>query len=185
MNELLIGRRVKEMRLKLDLTLAELGRRAGLSKSLLSKVENAQVSPPIATLYKIARALDVPMGYFFEEEAREDRVIYVPKDKRQRVEQSRHAEYGYEHLASGSTMMRLMEPFMITLEANSQAEPTLFESQNEEFILVLEGEVDYLFGSTSYHLTEGDALYFDARVPHGPKQVEGKAVRYLAVFTNR
>ncbi|NUP99924.1 MAG: helix-turn-helix transcriptional regulator [Armatimonadetes bacterium] len=186
MNELILGRRIRELRHERNLTLEEVGRRTGFSKSLLSKIENAQVSPPIATLSKIAQALEVSIGYFFEEEARQDRAIFVPKEKRQRVDQRKHGpEYSYEHLAYGSTMPRLMEPFVIFLEPSSQESPSLFEHPGEEFIMVIEGEMDFLFGSTKYRMREGDALYFDARVPHGPRQVLGKPVKYLAIFTNR
>lgn len=186
MNELLLGRRIRELRRERGLTLEELGNRTGFSKSLLSKVENAQVSPPIATLSRIASALDVSIGYFFAEEARQDRAIFVPKSRRQQLGEQVHGpEYSYEHLAYGSSMPRLMEPFVISLAAGSQESPTLFEHPGEEFIMVLEGRMEFLFGSTSYPMEEGDGLYFDARVPHGPKLYEGSGVQYLAIFTNR
>jgi len=157
-----------------------------VSKSLVSKIENGQVCPPIATLARIAKAFEVPIGYFFEEEVRQEHAVYIPRAERQRVEQGPHGpEYSYEHLAFGGAMPRLMEPFVITLEAGSQAQATLFDHPGEEFILVLSGEMDYLFGNTHYHMAEGDSLYFDARVPHGPRQLHGKRVSYLAVFTNR
>jgi len=34
-------------------------------------------------------------------------------------------------------------------------------------------------------MREGDSMYLDARVPHGPKQRDGQRVSYVAVFTNR
>lgn len=186
MNELLLGRRIRELRHERQLTLEQLGKLTGFSKSLLSKIENAQVSPPIATLSRIAEALEVTIGYFFEEEARQDRAIFVSKSERQRVDQKKLGpEYSYEHLAFGSSMKRLMEPFVIFLEPDSQDSATLFEHPGEEFILVLEGAMEFLFGNTSYPMKTGDSLYFDARVPHGPKQVHGQPVKYLAIFTNR
>lgn len=186
MNEVLLGRRIRELRHGRGMTLEEVGKRANLSKSLLSKIENAQVSPPIATLSRIAAALTVPIGYFFEEDAREDQALFVPKEARQRVESSNHGpEYTYEHLAHGGPFPRLLEPFVITVEAGSQKQPTLLDHPGEQFVMVLEGEMDYLFGSSVYRMKEGDCMYFDARVPHGPKQLEGQRVSYLAILTNR
>lgn len=186
MNELLLGRRMREMRHQRTYTLAELGERTELSKSLLSKIETGQVSPPIATLSKIASALEVPIGFFFEEEARQEHAVLVRADERQAVAESPHGpEYSYEHLASGGAMPRLMEPFIITLEAGTQRRVNLFDHPGEEFIYVLEGEMAFLFGSTSYHMRVGDSLYFDARVPHGPQQIDGRKVSYMAIFTNR
>lgn len=186
MNELILGRRIRELRHERALTLDQLGQRTGMSKSLLSKVENAQVSPPIATLSKIAGALGVSIGYFFEEDPRQENAVYVPVAERQRVDAAAHgAEYNYEHLAHGGTMPRLMEPFIITLDGSTPSPEKLFDHPGEEFIMVLEGEMRFLFGSTSYHMRTGDSLYFDARVPHGPQLIDDKPVSYLAIFTNR
>ncbi len=186
MNELLVGRRIRELRHDRGLTLDELGQLTGFSKSLLSKIENGHVSPPIATLSSIASALEVSIGYFFEEEARQDRAIFVPKSRREQMSEQVHGpEYSYEHLAYGNAMPRLMEPFVISLAAGSQDKPTLFEHPGEEFIMVLDGQMDFLFGNTAYSMEVGDGLYFDARVPHGPKLREGSGVQYLAIFTNR
>lgn len=186
MNEVLLGRRIRELRHERGLTLEEVGQRTGFSKSLLSKIENAQVSPPIATLSKIAKALDVAIGYFFEEEARQDGAIFVAHDQRQQRDAKQHGEgYKYEHLAHGGSMPRLMEPFVISIEANTQKSATLYDHPGEEFIMVIEGQMDFLFGNTHFHMEEGDSIYIDARVPHGPKQLDGKLVRYLAIFTNR
>ena len=186
MNEQLLAKRIKEMRQSRGMTLEQVGKIAGLSKSLLSKVENCQVSPPISTLSRIASALSVPIGYFFEEELRQHLAVFVRREDRQRVSSNRHGpDYSYEHLAHGSLMPRLMEPFVITLDDDVQAEPTLYDHPGEEFILVLEGEMEYMLGSEVYHMTVGDSMYLDARVPHGPKQISGKKVVYLAIFTNR
>lgn len=185
MNELLLGRRIRELRHERGFTLEQLGSLTGMSKSLLSKVETGQVSPPIATLSKIAASLGVSIGYFFEDDARQDNALFVPRTARQVIDAQLHgAEYNYEHLAFGGTMPRLMEPFIIKLEPDQEVTGKLFDHPGEEFIMVLAGEMRFLFGSTSYHMKEGDSLYFDARVPHGPQQIDGAPVQYLAVFTN-
>lgn len=186
MNQAILGRRIRELRRERGLTLEQVGNLTGLSKSLLSKVENAQVSPPIATLSKIGAALEVPIGFFFQEEPREDTTIYVPKAERVVMDSTEHgSEYRYEHLAANGSFPRLMEPFVVSMDANTQTSPRLYDHPGDEFLMVLVGEMEYLVGSTTYHLGEGDALYLDARVPHGPKQLDGKQVKYLVVFTNR
>ena len=70
-----IADKIHEIRKNKGLTLAQLGDATGLSKGLLSRIENSQVSPPIATLSKIARGLEVPIGIFFEEDE-----VYNQKD---------------------------------------------------------------------------------------------------------
>src|SRR5690242_19806537 len=80
-----IARRVRQLRTARELTLKELSDLTGLSKGLLSKIENCNVSPPIGTLSKLATALSLPIGEFFEEDGAEPGVVFFPKTKRQIV----------------------------------------------------------------------------------------------------
>jgi len=60
-----IARRIRQLRAAHELTLKGLSDLTGLSKGLLSKIENCKVSPPIGTLSKLATALSVPISEFF------------------------------------------------------------------------------------------------------------------------
>jgi transcriptional regulator with XRE-family HTH domain len=62
-----IAHKIRHIRRNTGITLAQLGEETGLSKGLPSRIENNQVSPPIATLSKIAHGLKVPISIFFEE----------------------------------------------------------------------------------------------------------------------
>src|SRR5258708_8359993 len=60
-----IAERVREFRLQLGLTVSQLAELTGLSKGMLSKIENAQASPSLATLARLSEALKVPVTAFF------------------------------------------------------------------------------------------------------------------------
>src|SRR5262249_38333474 len=60
-----IGAEVRRLRKSLDLTVAELGTAAGISAGMLSKIENASISPSLATLDALAKALNVPATRLF------------------------------------------------------------------------------------------------------------------------
>ena len=64
-----IGRAVKELRHKKQITLQDLAAKTGIAKTILDEIENGDVVPPVATLLKLARAFNVGMASFFEEEA--------------------------------------------------------------------------------------------------------------------
>ncbi len=72
-----IGGRVRSLRTEMQITLPALAERAGLSKGLLSKLENDEDgNPSLATLYKIAEALDVTLSDLLEtEQAQVKRLI--------------------------------------------------------------------------------------------------------------
>ena len=73
--ELRLGEKIRRLRQERRLTLQDLADLTGLSKPLLSQIENDQVTPPLATLLKIAKGLRVGLNFFFEDEG--DRRKYV------------------------------------------------------------------------------------------------------------
>src|SRR4030088_1467797 len=71
-----IAERVREFRLLLGLTVGHLAELTGLSKGMLSKIENAQASPSLATLARLSEALKVPVTGFFRGLNEEEDVLY-------------------------------------------------------------------------------------------------------------
>lgn len=177
-----IARRVRRLRAARELTLKDLSDLTGLSKGLLSKIENCNVSPPIGTLSKLATALGVPIGEFFEEDDSEPGIVFFPKSKRQIVRGRRSSlNYEYELLVTGRKR-REMQPMVVSINGRTYRFG-LQEHPGEQFILMLEGEMEYIVGDKSYTVKPGDCLYSDSRVPHGPKLQKNQKARYLVVHT--
>src|SRR4030065_2127660 len=72
-----IGRKIRELRKKAGFILQDLSDRTGLSTPLLSQIEKEVVSPPVATLLRISRALDVDISFFFQNENSQERNIVI------------------------------------------------------------------------------------------------------------
>ena len=72
-----IAARVREFRLQLGWTVGQLAAQSGLSKGMLSKIENAQASPSLATLARLSEALQVPVTAFFRGLNEEQDVMFV------------------------------------------------------------------------------------------------------------
>ena len=164
------------------MTLKSLSDLTGFSKGLLSKIENCNVSPPIGTLSKLAKALDVSIGEFFETDDLDAGLVYFPKSKRQLV-QGRRSSLNYEYqLLVGGRKRRDMQPMIVTIDGKDYRFG-LQEHPGEQFILMLEGGMEYVVGDKTYALQPEDCLYFDARIPHGPKLQKSQVARYLVVHT--
>lgn len=177
-----IARRIRELRTARSLTLQVFSDLTGLSKGLLSKIENCNVSPPIGTLSKLATALDVPISEFFEADGPDPGIVFFPKSKRQAVRGRRSSlNYEYELLVTGR-QRREMQPMIVSIDGRTYRFG-LQEHPGEQFIFMLEGELEYIVGDKSYIVEPGDCLYFDARSPHGPKLRKGQKARYLVVHT--
>jgi len=180
-----LARRIRELRTERGLTLQNVAESAGFSKGLLSKIETGVVSPPIATLAKLAEVFDVPIGEFFEiPPVSDDAEVFFPRSTRREVRGrlSSH-NYHYELLVHGRRR-RDMQAMLITVDAKTY-KSKLVDHAGEQFIYLLEGEMDYVVGDRVFTVKPGDCLYFDARQLHGAKLRKHQKATYLVVFSNR
>jgi len=165
MDEAVLSRRIKALRLERDMTLREVAQATGLTEGLISKIENHRVSPPIATLSRIAAALGVKLGYFFrEDEAYVGYTIRRANEALSGMRKSRRTGYDYSLLAADKTS-RQLEPFLVRLRPGARQQRRLKHS-GDEFIYVLRGVLSFLWGRELFQLHEGDSMTYDAAVPH-------------------
>lgn len=181
--EVAIGREVRNFRKKLDMTVVELGKQAGLSPSMLSKIENGMTSPSLATLERLAIALHVPVTSLFRSFEEERDATFVRAGEGLKIER-RGTRAGHQYALLGHTVGRdlAVEPYLITLTKESEVFP-IFQHSGIEFIYMLEGEVVYRHANKTYRLTPGDSLFFDADAPHGPEELVRLPIRFLSIIT--
>ncbi|MCP4691985.1 MAG: cupin domain-containing protein [Desulfobacterales bacterium] len=180
-----LGAKIRRLRRRRNLTLQNVSDMTGLSKSLLSQVENNLTAPPIATLLKISRALVVNIGYFFWSSKSDQNIVVVRRDERHGPIQRDHHEvsemgYLYESLAH-PMVDKHMEPFMVEIHPREVEKLQFFNHRGEEFLFVLGGEVEFRGGDRVISLTRGDSIYFDSNIPHALRALGGKPARTLAV----
>ncbi len=180
--EVAIGREVRIFRKELDMTVMELARAAGLSTGMLSKIENGGISPSLATLQSLSRALQVPVTAFFRRFEEQRDATFVRVGEGLKIERrGTRAGHQYELLGHSMSGRIAAEPYLITLTEKSDVFP-LFQHPGIEFIYMLEGEVGYRHSGKTYVLRPGDSLYFDADAPHGPDQLRKLPIRFLSVI---
>lgn len=178
---LAIARRVREYRQQIGLTVGQLAERSGISKGMLSKIENAQASPSLATLARLSAAISVPVTAFFRGLEEEHDAIFVRAG--QGIEIVRRGSRGgheYRLLGSLRGTNRQLEPLLVTLTEREEVFP-LFQHDGPELIYMLSGTMEYGYGSSRYTMRAGDALQFDGGVPHGPTALVRLPVRFLSV----
>jgi transcriptional regulator with XRE-family HTH domain len=186
--EMKVGEKLRELRETKGLSLREMAGLTGFSTALLSQMENHLISPSLGTLIKISRALDIHLGYFFGEGPGEPYSI-VRKDERKKV--SRFASkdgvtYGYSYESLGFAKRdRHMEPFLVTLEPATVKSTKASIHEGEEFIFVLEGEMEVTLGNHTDILYPGDSIYYDSAIPHRVQCRKDKEAKILAVLYTR
>jgi transcriptional regulator with XRE-family HTH domain len=183
---LCLGAKIRRLRQRRSLTLQDVSELSGLSKSLLSQIENEASAPRIPTLVRIAKALGVQIGYFFRQESSAQRISLVRSNSRQEVVQLPHNRpkrlgYRYVPLAHPLTNQH-MEPFWIHFEPRSDNEDTYFQHAGEEFLYVQEGRLEFKGGDQSMVIEKGDSLYFESSMPHGVRNLGSSPASALAVI---
>jgi DNA-binding XRE family transcriptional regulator/quercetin dioxygenase-like cupin family protein len=176
-----IAAQVRHHRLKGGLTLAEMAARAGISKPMLSKIENAQTSCSLTTLARLAAALDVPVTALFRGADVEREAVFTPAGAGARIVQ-RGSRVGHDYTLLGALRgpHKRMEAHLVTLTERSEVFP-LFQHPGTELLYMLEGVMVYGHGDASYVMRRDDALQLDGEGVHGPQELVDLPVRFLSV----
>jgi transcriptional regulator with XRE-family HTH domain len=189
--EFRIGQKIRGLRQQKRLTLQELSELTSLSKPLLSQIENEQVVPPLATLLKIARGLKVDIHFFFEEEGNRQRYVLTRREETRAGEavprpvvNDVSRPYTYHSLAQGMRHKH-MEPFLVEFEKREWDDRLFFRHEgDEEFLYIVEGELEFHYGNEIVRMRGGDSIYYDSGQPHGWVAVgEGRARAVAVLYT--
>ena len=135
----------------------------------------------VSMLQKIARTYNIALdALMFGEEPKMSSYFVTRAGKGTSIERTR--AYKYQSLAAGF-MNRTADPFIVTVEPKGDDEPIHYNHHNgQEFNLVLEGRMLINIEGKEIILNQGDSIYFNSKLPHGMKALDGKTVRFLAVI---
>lgn len=177
--DLLLGARIRSLRMARHLTLRDVAARTGLTQSFLSQVERDLATPSIASVQRIAHALGLTIGRLFEEA--EPAGSVVRRADRRRV--------SYPGLGSVDEFLTRegngsLQVILSTIDPGGGTgdEPYTHES-DEEVVVVLEGQLELWVGDEHYHLAEGDAIAYSSRLPHRNRNPGTTTARVLFCLT--
>ncbi|WP_432536153.1 helix-turn-helix domain-containing protein [Kineococcus arenarius] len=176
-----IAAQVRAYRSAAGISVAEMAERVGISKAMLSKIENAQTSCSLTTLARLAAGLEVPVTALFRGVDAERDAVFVPAGHgAQIVRRGSRQGHLYELLGALRGPHKRMEAVLVTLTEASEVFP-LFQHPGTEILYVLEGAMVYGHGEARYEMHPGDALQFDGEGPHGPEELVELPVKFLSV----
>lgn len=180
--EAAIGRNVRQLRQQHGLTVADMAARVGISKAMLSKIENAQTSCSLSTLALLAQGLDVPVTSLFRGTDEERPAAFVKAGTGAHIVRAGTREgHEYQLLSSLRGEHKRLECLHVTLTEKSQLYP-MFQHPGTEFIYQLEGVMDYGHSRSVYRLEPGDSLQIDGEGAHGPVDLVELPIRFLSII---
>jgi transcriptional regulator with XRE-family HTH domain len=161
----LVGDLIRARRKALDLTLADVGRKTGLSASYLSQVERNRLAPSVAGLMKITRALGVSVGEILAQHPQPRSERKLVRAHERKILSYPGSDIRYELLSPDLTG-RAMEVLMFRAPAGTTSGPEGFSHDGEECFVLIEGVLRVWVGDEEHTLHRGDSLYFRSAQPH-------------------
>lgn len=162
---------LRPVRRQRGLTLEQLARQTGLTKSYLSKIERGQSTPSIAVALKVARALDVDVGRLFSAGAAQEKIT---------VDRADTGDCARYRVLAPSLLGKSMSPFVVHPTEHLADDPHP-EHAGQEFMFVHAGTVELDYGDQTFTLGPGDSVYFDASVSHKIRAVGAERAQVVVV----
>ncbi|MDH6357823.1 cupin domain-containing protein [Parabacteroides sp. PF5-9] len=187
-NNKIIGEKIKNLREAKQLTVQEVACRSGLTISQVERIEGNIDFPSLAPLIKIARVLGVRLGTFLDDQTELGPVICrkLDSNEKNKIDFSNNESDGKKqmqyHALSQDKSGRHMEPFLIdVLPTEEGVDFVLSTHEGEEFIYVLEGVIEIIYGKNTYILEEGDSIYYDSIIAHHVHAAADSKAKILGV----
>jgi quercetin dioxygenase-like cupin family protein len=171
-----IGKRIKAVRTRKKMTLNQLANDTGYSIDYLKSVEGGKEMPPVGTLLQISRSLHIDSGELLrdQQETLDQRVDAYAK---------RTENYAYTTLTPGAEHKHL-KAFRIQIEAKQAHKGVGYQHEGEEFVYVLQGEIEVSVGENVNHLQPGQSLHFNSGVQHHMRNTGDTEAELLVVVYN-
>lgn len=170
------GAIVAQLRAARNWTQSELAEKTGQDPDFIAQVEDERLSPPVAFILGMAKVMEVDPGTFLNSE--EQAAI---TDRRAKAYRQRTQSYSYTTLTPEAENSHL-RAFMITIEPHLAHKPVAYKHEGEEFIFVMEGELEFTLGPKVHQLKAGESIHFNSDIPHKLKSQSNESTRCLVVL---
>jgi len=184
-----MGARIKEFRENSHLTLEDLAAQTDIDREVLSRIENSEFFPPLATLVKLANALDVEIVNFLQGRASVEKISITRRNERVRIGRRPHhrqgeVDYIYEALEIKQNF-RHMDPFMVEFPLKDISEMVFNSHEGEEFLHLFKGTVEFRSTDRVEVLNAGDSIYFQSDVSHSFRSLGKVPAKAIAVIWSK
>lgn len=157
-----VGVRLRQLRKARGLSQRELAKRAGVTNSTISLIEQNSVSPSVSSLKKILDALPVSISTFFAGDETSQPQPFYRSDDLTEIGDGRLSWRLVAARLPGRSMSIIHERYPPGADTGEE----MLEHDGEEGGVVIAGEIEITVGGETSVLEAGDAYYFDSRLPH-------------------
>jgi transcriptional regulator with XRE-family HTH domain len=173
-----LGKRIKEMRVKKEMTLKNLSDATGLSTGFISQLERGLTTISVDSLQKLSEALEVNLNYFFKTAVKRESVVLK---RHQRSILAVENQFIYYQMSSDYSDKTLFPRMIELLPLKELEKLDSFSHEGEEFIYVIEGILTLVVDDEQYDLYPGETAHFDSTRSHNWYNSTNQLVKILAV----
>ncbi len=179
-----ISKKIKKKRLEKELTVQELANRSGVTKGMISQIENGRSIPSLPVLFKIISSLDVAVKDFFADMSnaiKDDPVIIRKQTDYEHFQKEDAIGFFYQRIFAQDIPASTVDFVILTLMPGA-TRPKV-QTAAMEYKYIISGSVEYLINGHTYELHAGDSIFFNGMMPHVPQTIgDVPAVMLIAYF---
>lgn len=161
----IVGKKLKAIRLKSDMTIQVLAERSKVSSNMISRVERGLTIPSVEILMKLAAVFDKSINYFIEEISTTNEIVYSTPGRRDTTVYDDEDNMHTESFTSGLRDPQFMS-FLCTVPKGGTSGRKNMYHPGDELIFLIEGSLKVTIASEEYTLSAGDSLSFKSHLPH-------------------
>lgn len=178
-----ISNKLKSIRKEKNLTLQDIADRAGVTKGLISQIENSRTIPSLLVLIQIVKALEVGLDDFFNDLSfygKEGKILVQRKADYQKFEKEPASGYEYSRIFTKKVNQCTID--IVLLEIRPGSVRDFVQTDAFEYKYIISGSVRYVFRDQQIELFEGDSMLFDGMLEHNPINDGQTTVKMLVVY---
>lgn len=177
-----IGKRIRALRKRADMSLVELAEKTGIQIATLSRIENEKMVGTLQSHVQIAKVLNVEVTELYTSMTPQTKTGPSPEDENEADIFVDSDQASYE-LLTHQVLHKKMMPTMVKIEGNGQTTQEQQPAGAEKFVFVVDGRIEVNVAGKAYPLSEGNTLYFKASTTHYFKNLGKSPARVLTVLT--
>lgn len=181
----IVGKKLKAIRLKSDMTIQELAEKSRVSSNMISRIERGLTIPSVEILMKLSNVFGKSINYFVEEVSTTHEIVFTTPGERDTTVYEDERNMLTESFTSGLRDPQFMS-FYCTIPKGGRSGETNMYHPGDELIYLLEGTLKVEIGPEVYQLQPGDSLTFKSHLPHRWVNIgdaDAKVIWTLSPFT--
>lgn len=181
---LLVGNKIKSKRTQRKITLEELATRAGVTKGLISQIENNRTVPSLPVLFNIIHSLEEDIKSFFEDMHQHfsnGHVLIIRAGEEKAFKKEPVKGFSYKRILTKSLSSQAVDFVLLELKKGA-ARKQLIRTEAFECKYVLKGKIEYQIEKEKIILQAGDTLFFDGRARHRLRNIGNTEASILVIY---